>query len=278
MKIKYLLITSFLLMSLFSFGQKVTVSKIKETRSTASDFFDNKCQIEMKVSGDDLRKYQFVKISKILKATDDQGLDLLTEENEDYDYNKIEKDAVIKVETKIAARKASVIKEISGELTLFNPTVANGSIIKISNYQSKTNVNLLPAASDLQLIYLTKESMEKFSAEQKAKKEEELKKLPEATRKLAEALISAFDSFSFMGNDPNEISFYIGGNQSKLADLYFEDAKGKKIKHNGRLKVNDLISYSYEENPKKDWILVLVVETPKSLKKLPFRLENIDLP
>ncbi len=278
MKINYLLITSFLLMSIFSFAQKVSVSKITERRSTGKDIFDNKCEVELKVWRDDLRKYQFVKISKILKVTDDQELDLLSEEDKDYDYEKIDKDAILKFETKIPARKASVLREISGELILFNPTTANGSIIKIANYQSKTNVNLLPASSDLQLVYLTKESMEKLSAEQNAKKEEELKKLPEATRKLAEGLISIFDSFSFMGNSPNEVSFYVSGDQSKLADLYFEDAKGKQIERNGRSRMNNLISYSFEEKPKPDWKLVLVVETPKSVKKLPFKLENIDLP
>lgn len=268
----------FLSISISVFSQKVSVNKIDESRSTSDGSFDNKCEIELKISGDEVRKYKFVKISKITKATDDQNLDLLKEDHNDFEYNEIDKDAKVEIETKIPARKATVIKELSGELSLYSPTETNGSIIKIANYQTKTNINLLPNSAGVQIMYLTKESLEKFAKEQKLKKEEELKKLPEIARKMAEGLMNAFEGFSNSSDDPNEVTFYIDGDKTKLVDLYFEDANGKKIERNGRSQSNNIVSYSLEEKPNPTWKLILNIETVTSVKKVPFKLLNIDLP
>ena len=117
------------------FSQKVSISKIDESRST-SDESDSKCEIELKVSGDEVRKYKFVKISKITKAVDDQGLDLLKEDSNGFDYKEIDEVAKVEFETKIPARKATLIKELSGELSLYSPTEANGAVIKVLNYRN----------------------------------------------------------------------------------------------------------------------------------------------
>lgn len=170
MQKRVLMICLFLSVSISVFSQKVSVSKIDESRSTSDSSFDNKCEIELKISGDEVRKYKFVKISKITKATDDQDLELINEDHNDFEYKEIDENAKVEIETKIPARKAKVIKELSGELSLYSPTVANGAIIRITNYQTKTNINLLPNAVGVQIMYLTKESLEKFAKGQKLKK------------------------------------------------------------------------------------------------------------
>ena len=278
MQNKQLLTILFFLVTTTAFSQKISISKIDESRSTSDGSFNNKCEIELKISGDEVRKYKFVKISKIIKVTDDQDLDLLKEERNDFEYEKIEEDANVKFETKIPARKATVFKEISGEVSLYNPSETNGSIIKVSNYQTKTNTNLLPNTAGVQIMYLTKESIEKYAKEQKLKKEEELKKLPELARKMAEGLMKAFEGFSNSSDDPNSAIFFIDGDETKLVDMYFEDANGKKVERNGRSQNNNIVSYSFEEKPKPTWKLVLNIETATSIKKVPFKLVNVELP
>jgi hypothetical protein len=278
MQKRVLMICLFLSVSISVFSQKVSVSKIDESRSTSDSSFDNKCEIELKISGDEVRKYKFVKISKITKATDDQDLDLINEDHNDFEYKEIDENAKVEIETKIPARKAKVIKELSGELSLYSPTVANGAIIRITNYQTKTNINLLPNAVGVQIMYLTKESLEKFAKGQKLKKEEELKKLPEITRKMAEGLMNAFEGFSNSSDDPNQATFYVEGDKTKLVDLYFEDANGKRIERNGRYQNNNIVSYSLNEKPNPNCKLVLNIETATSVKKVPFKLLNIELP
>jgi hypothetical protein len=280
MKIKLLSTSLFLIITSVSFSQKISVSEINEKRSTSDNSFSNECEIELKISGDEVRKYKFVKISKITKAIDDQGIDLLTEDKNNDDYTKIDQTAKIKVETKIPARKAKTIKELSGEVSLYNPNQANGSEIKITNYQNKTNVNLLPAKSGLEIIYLTKESYAKYVKENKDKKEEELKKLPEAARQLAQGLLGAFEGLfsSDDTTDDNKIYFYVNGDKSKFVDLYFEDTTGKKIERNGSMRSDALFTYYFEEKPNPSWKLVINIETDKSIKKIPFKLIDIELP
>lgn len=280
MNIKLLTTSLFLLITSVSFSQKISVSEINEKRSTSDNSFSNECEIELKISGDEIRKYKFVKISKITKAIDDQGIDLLNEDKNNDDYSKIDQTAKIKLETKIPARKAKTIKELSGEVSLYNPNQANGSEIKIANYQNKTNVNLLPKKAGLEIIYLTKESYAKYVKENKDKKEEELKKLPEAARQLAEGLVGAFEGLFSSDNtaDDNKIYFYVNGDKSKFVDLYFEDTTGKKIERNGSMSSNSLFTYYFEEKPNPSWKLVINIETDKSVKKIPFKLIDIELP
>lgn len=279
MKIQLLITSLFLLITSVSFSQKVSVSEINEKRSTSDNSFSNECEIELKIWGDEVRKYKFVKINKITKAIDDQGIDLLNEDQKDNDFSKIDQTAKVKLETKIPSRKAKTIKELSGEVSLYNPNQANGSEIKISNYQNKTNVNLLPNKSEIEVIYLTKESYTKYVQENKDKKEEELKKLPEAARLLAQGLLGAFDGlFSSGDTDDNQVYFYVNGDKSKFVDLYFEDTTGKKIERNGSMSSNRLFTYYFEEKPNPNWKLVINIENDKSIKKIPFKLVDIELP
>lgn len=279
MNTKLLITTLLLLLTSVTFSQKISVSEINEKRSTSDNSFYNECEIELKISGDEVRKYKFVKISKITKAIDDQGVDLINDDRTDFDYLKIDQTAKIKLETKIPSRKAKTIKELSGEISLYNPNVANGSEIKIANYQNKTNVNLVPGKSDIQIVYLTKDSYAKYVQENKNKKAEELKKLPEAARQLAEGLVGAFDGlFSSDDNDTNKVYFYVNGDKAKFVDLFFEDATGKKIERNGSMRSNNLFNYYFEEKPNPNWKLVLNIETDKSTKKVPFKLTDVELP
>ena len=260
------------------FAQKVSISKIDESRSTSGGSFMNRCEIELKISGDEVRKHKFAKISALTKVTDDQGLNLLKPDKDDFKYEVIDEDAKVKIETKIPARKATVIKEIAGELSFYTPTEADGSVIKIADYEKRTNINLTPKIPGFQLIYLTKESLLKYQEEQKLKKEEELKKMPEVSRKLAESLLGALESLSSMFDDPNQMTFYIDGDRSKLVDLFFEDAGGKRISWNGRAQSNELVTFIFDEAPTPGSKLVLNVETPGSVKKLPFKLTDVELP
>ncbi|MBF4484744.1 MULTISPECIES: hypothetical protein [unclassified Flavobacterium] len=280
MNVKLLITSLFLLLTSVTFSQKISVSEINEKRSTSENSFYNECEIELKIWGDEIRKYKFVKISKITKAIDDQGLDLINEDRTNSDYIKIDQTAKIKLETKVPSRKAKTIKELSGEVSLYNPNVANGSEIKIANYQSKTNVNLVPGKSDIQILYLTKESYAKYVKENKDKKAEELKKLPEAARQLAEGLVGAFDGLfsSDETDDSNKVYFYVNGDKAKFVDLFFEDATGKKIERNGSMSNNNLFTYYFDEKPNTNWKLVINIETDKSTKKVLFKLMDIELP
>lgn len=265
--------------SLVSFSQKVTVGNVTEQRSTGDGYYNNRCDIELKVTGDEVRKYKFVRVAMLTRAIDDQGLDLLLKEDEnDFEYEEIEQDGRVSIQTKISSRKSTVIKELSGELYLYGPTEANGGLLRISNYQAKANTNLLPENFGMKLVFLNEASIAKYTNDQRAKREAELKKLTGPAKELAELLLNALDGISGFGDDPNQAMFVIDGDESKLVELYFEDESGKKVERNGYSKSGNLIVYYYNEKPAPNWKLVLNVETEGSIKKIPFKLLDIDLP
>lgn len=262
------------------FAQKVSVSSIEETRSTTDSYFGNRCKVKLKLTGDEVRKFKYIKINTLAKAIDDQELELINEEELDFDYQKIEETtAELELTLHPSSRKAEVIKELKGDILLFNPTEATGSLVKVANFQSKPNTNLLPAKSPFQMVFLTKEAYDAFVKANKDKTEAELKKMPEASRALAEMILGLADAFSFMSDDPNQLTFLLSGDRSKLVDIKFEDETGKEVERNGSSSSGDgLHSYYFSTKPSTKWKMSLLIETEKSIKKIPFNLTNIDLP
>ncbi|MBK7870752.1 MAG: hypothetical protein IPJ74_08710 [Saprospiraceae bacterium] len=210
------------------FAQKISVGKVDEARSTGDSYFGNRLEVELRISGEEVRKYKYVKVSGLTKATDDQGIDLIDEDELRFDYDEIEENFVnLTIRMNNTSRKATVIKDMAGEITLFNPTEANGAVLKVANFQSKPNTNLLPAKAPLKIVYLDKKAYEEFHKANKDKTEAELKKLPEASRQVAKMLLEAFEGFAYMGEDENQLTFLLDGDVEKLVDVKFEDENGK---------------------------------------------------
>lgn len=113
-------------------------------------------------------------------------------------------------------RKATSIKEISGTLDLYNPTEANGAIVKIANFQAKPNVNMLPQKAPLSIVFFTKESVEKMAKQEKAEREAKMKQLDAATREIAAGLMALVDGFGAGMAGENELSFYVNGDIQQI--------------------------------------------------------------
>lgn len=261
-----------------AYSQNITVIKIEENRSDTKSSFSNNIKLELKVAGDEIRKYKSIKLAQVTRAVDDQGLDLFKKNTFDAKYNPIDIDGTVEVEMQKASRKATTIKSLEGIIHLFNPTIENKGELRILNFTKKTNENLLPATIPLKLIYLTKESLTKYKAVMQKKKEEDIKKLPEATRKMAEALLGLFDNLSEISDAETELTFLMEGDEEKLVDLYFIDEQGEKIERNGYFKSGSLITYPFSKKIEPKWTMIINVESDQSIKKIPFKLSNIVLP
>lgn len=262
-----------------TFSQKVTLVSLEDRRSIGNSYFGNRCEIELKTTGDEVRKYKYVKIKGIIRAVDSENVDLLKEKEEKYDYQEIGEEK-LKIELKNPLRKATSIKEIAGTLGLYNPTEANGAVVKVANFQAKPNINLLPKSAPVSVTFFTKESVEKLAKEQKAQREAEIKKLDESTRKVAEGLMALVEGFGAIGmGSENELSFYVDGDFAKFVDIKFEDETGREMKRTGRfISGSNLHTYSFSEKPTSKWRLRILLETSTSVKSVPFSLKDIELP
>ena len=268
----------FTVLSMYAFGQRVNVTKVSESRSTEDSYFGNRTEIGISVSGDEVRRHKFVRVSKITKATDDQDFDLIGEK--DYtDYAEIEgNSASLTMYLLNASRKAETIKEVTGSLTLFAPTEANGGIIKVKNMGSQTNKDLVPKDKDLDIVYLTKESYEKFTQDEKNKREAELKKQPKEMQELAKGLMGLVDAFSFTDWSYPQVNLMIKGDVSKIVSLSVQKPTGEELSSNGSSTTSNLKTYFFGEEVKSNYTLVLTVEVAGATKTIPLNLKNIELP
>lgn len=261
-------------------AQKISAGKIEETRSNEEGYFSNRCKVELKITGDEIRKYKFVRVNTLNKAMDDQGIDMIDEDELDFDYKEVEDNIVgLELNLNTSSRKATVIRELAGEVVLFNPTEANGGVIKVASFQNKPNTNLLPAKAPFKLLFLDKKALEEFHAANKDKSEAELKKLPAATRAVAQILLQAFESLSFMEDNPNQLTLLADGDASKLVKIQFEDAAGQVVESNGSMTMGEnLFTYYFNDKPDPKWRMTIFIEAAGALKKLPFTLKDIELP
>lgn len=268
----------FTVLSMYSFGQRVNVSKVSESRSTEDSYFGNRTEIGITVSGDEVRRHKFVRVSKITKATDDQDFDLIGEKDFT-DYAEIEgNSASLTMYLLNASRKAETIKEVTGSLTLFAPTEANGGIIKVKNMGSQTNKDLVPKDKELDIVYLTKESYEKFTQDEKNKREAELKKQPKEMQELAKGLMGLVDAFSFTDWSYPQVNLMIKGDVSKIVSLSVQKPTGEELSSNGSSTTSNLKTYFFGEEVKSNYTLVLTVEVAGATKTIPLNLKNIELP
>jgi hypothetical protein len=259
-------------------GQKVTLVSLEDRRSLGNSYFGNRCELEIKTTGDEVKKYKYVKIKGLIRAVDSEGTDLLNDKTDKADYAEIG-DEKLKIELKNPMRKATSIKEISGTLDLYNPTEANGAIVKVANFQAKPNVNMLPKKAPLSIVFFTKESVEKMAKQEKAEREAKMKQLDPATREIAAGLMALVDGFGAGMAGENELSFYVNGDISKLVDMKVEDETGKEVRRSGRFISGDYLhTYSYDEKPNPKWKIKILIETPTSVKSVPFSLKDVELP
>lgn len=264
---------------LLSYAQKVSVLSVSESRSTQNSFYGNRCLVALQITGDEVRKYKKAKVARVTKAMDEKGLDLIGEETADTKYEDIDgTSAKVDLSLLTTSRQATVIRELAGEIILFAPTEANGGLVKVKAFGKSANKNLVPKVNNLSVVYLNKESVDKLEKEQKSKKEAELKKQSPEMQALAKELMNLVDAFSYMTESPNEVSFFISGDENKLIDLSFETPSGTKIDNNGWSSSGGLKTYYFNEEVKPEYTAILTVESEGAVKKIPFSIKDVDLP
>ena len=259
-------------------AQKLSVAEIVENRSTGDGFFSNNCKVYLKLSGDELRAYKFARIGAISKATDDQGIDMISEEEKDTEYKEIAVNTRIPIALKSASRKASSIKEINGFVKLYTPSEGNGSMIRIDHLLNRSNPRLLPDGLPLQVSFVHPDSVNVANKQPAVNKDSQVKSANAAGKALAEAFSGIMQGFFRMDEGDNQLSFLVEGDRSKLVDIKFQDETGQPINHSGRMSANHQITYRFRNAPGSNWKVIIYVESEGSVKSLPFSFTNVELP
>lgn len=262
----------------FAFAQKVTISAINENRSTSDSYFGNRCEVVLKVSGDEVRKYKSARIGSITKAVDQSGFDLIPE-----DFNSSVSDLTgnpseVTIVLNQTSRKSEVIADLQGELILMGPTEQNGGIIKNEITKLKGIKNIIPASADVSLVYINKDVLEMLKLEDESKREKGIKTAAGTAKKQAEDLLKSAYDYAYLNWADDQAIFFCDGNQSKIIDVQLQKRDGTMLDNNGSMHSGNQIVYYFSENIEPTSKIVVFYESEKSVKKLPFKFSNIDLP
>ena len=159
---------------------RVSVTEVKDSRSTGQ-FFNN-LEIKLKLTGDDVADVKAIR-AVMTRAVDDTGRNLLNEEEKSREFKSLQDSGtgpVVDLKFKNPARKASVIKEISGEVHLFMPEQDRTATVMIRKFKALTGKLLTDPAlakAGVQITVLTKKEYEALAKqkEQQATQEAERK-------------------------------------------------------------------------------------------------------
>lgn len=282
---KKLVIT--LMMSLIAslaYGADVTftATEVKDSRTTGQFFAG--LELKLKAIGDSLADAKGIKVI-VTKAVDDTGRDLLKkDESRNEEFSKTDENnsgqAEIEIRLKNPSRKASLIKELSGNFTIFTPKKdpkATATIDSFMKYAGKPVDSATLKESGVALTIMTKKQFDEFKEQQKKEmKEKEGEMVKELGDAMTKALGSLFGSMMEIGE--NSVILDVTDPQSRVIDIEFLDSAGTVIRKTSTMKTGSTLVYEFEQPMPQHAALKIFIITPLSELKSEFKMSDIALP
>ncbi len=260
----------------------VSVTEVRDSRTTGQFFAG--LDMKLRLMGDTIADARGLKLL-VTKATDDTGRDLLKKEDDGRrDFTRPDENrtgqAEIEIKLKNPSRKAAVVRELSGEVSIYSPGRDPDAVASLPAFMTqagkKITHNVLTAAR-VDLTIMTKKQFDDFKEQQKkevkAKEGEMVKEFGEA---MAKALGSLFGSMMEIGE--NSVILNIADPGSKIVDLEFSDAAGAALRSGSSMRTGDIRVFEFEKPMPLDAKLTLYLITPSSMTRAPFKLADIALP
>lgn len=254
----------------------VSAGDVRDKRAT--DQFYSGLELQLKIAGDIVYGAKGIK-AKILAAVDDTGRDLLKEEENKDAFTELGEysHSGVTINLKNPARKASVIKELSGKISIFIPQKDTKSTVVIKNFMSKTGKPLSDPsmkAEGVEITVLTKDMYEKIKAEK------EKKAKTDAAAEFGSAMVEAFSAMfgGMMSTGKNAIFLHIKDPGAKIIAMGFLDEKGEKVKSFSSMTMNDMKIFDFDKPMPPKAQITVHIATSQSLISKQFKLTDIALP
>lgn len=264
--------------STFAEDLRVLLGDIKDHRTTTQSgfHFGTGLEIEIKVLGDDLESVKALR-PLVSKAVDDSGRNLIdsTKKQSTFvEYQGGTCSSPLSLQLKNPARKALAVKELAGSVEIYCPKNDPDSTIVVKNPAGEPKRVLTHPALEAARIKLTLFTKQGYDKEQKPQESTQPNGVADG---LAKAFARAFGGN--VGGSKNSALIAFSDPQSRLVKIEFVDKQGKPLEPNGGVcTVNDVRSYDFSEPLPPDAEVRIYVATPKSLKLLPFNLNDVPLP
>lgn len=258
---------------------QVSVSEVDDNRTTGQYF--GGLELKLKVISDMISDAKGLKLH-INKAVDNTGRNLIKDDKMNEDFTKPDENmsgqAELTIKLKNPARKATSIKEISGEIIVYMPGKDPNSIAYIKDFTNQAGNPLQHQtlkAAQVEITVLTKKQYDEMKATKEKLAKEEASKMGIAGE-MAQALLSMFGDI-FEASE-NSIILDIKDEKKKVIAIEFEDEAGQKISSYGTMTMGDTKVYDFDKPIPANARIVVFLSTPKSFIREPMKLTNIALP
>lgn len=260
----------------------VSVSEVRDSRTTGQFFAG--LELKLKVMGDSLADARGLKIN-VKKAVDDTGRDLLKKDDDRRaEFVKPDENsagqAEMEVKLKNPSRKASTIKELSGELTIYSPGKDPNSVATLDSFMGQAGLKIKNSAlkaAKVEVGIMTKKQFDEFKEEQKKEaKAKEGAMVKEFGEAMAKAFGALFEGFMEIGE--NSVILNISDPDSKVVDLEFLDAAGASLRSGSSMRTGDIRVFEFEKPMPADARLKIFLATSKAMSKTSFKVSGIALP
>jgi hypothetical protein len=258
-------------------GVTVTAGDITDRRRNDNLFTG--LEVELKLTGEAAGGARGAR-AVVQKATDDTGRSLLKESEKTPDFEKASGDAppVLKLDLRNPARRATKIRDVSGQVELFVPGRDTASTANVPKFQAGMDKPISAGPLKAAAAELTVVSRKTYDAEKK--KDDERKKEAESAG-IAGAMVSVFSGlFEGLWGDigENDVLIKVDDKGKKVFGIDVYDSAGKPIDTSGSMTIGSFRILKFTEKVPPDASLRIYLMTPKSMVTAPFSLKDVALP
>lgn len=281
MRIKGILLLAILIITAplaYAVDVRPVVTEVQDQRSTGQFFFSN-LEIGIKLLGDDASAVRAIR-TLVDKAVDDTGRNILDRQKRNSQFKTLQGGAQAETTLRFRnpARKATVVKEVSGKLELFMPDRDPASTVLIGNILKRTAKPLdVPslAKTGISVTVLTRKEYESLK-----KKEEEKGKNRAGDKVFEELALKMFERIfgGFMHVGENDLALKVSDPSAKVIDIDAVDKNGVRIKGVSTIKLQDFVILKSAKALPSDAQLRIFLKTRKSVVSVPLRLVDVALP
>ncbi|MHB8881117.1 MAG: hypothetical protein ACYC69_06360 [Thermodesulfovibrionales bacterium] len=280
---RWLLVSIIMLVSAVANAEeiRVAVGEVKDNRTTGQFFAG--LDLRLRLMGDIISDAKGLKVL-ITRAVDDTGRDLIKPAAGTIDFASPDEQntgqAEVEIKLKNPSRKASVIRELSGEAVLFVPKNDPDATAEIQNFLARTGTllnNKALAAAKVEVTVLTKKQFDEIKEQRKKEVKE---KEGAMSKDIGEALVQAFSSLfgSMMEIGENSVILNIKDPGSKLISIEFFGEDNSRIRNTSSMTMGETRVYEFENPMPQKARMLIFLSTPKAVIRTPVKLTDIALP
>jgi hypothetical protein len=262
----------------------VVVGNVTDVRASGNSL--PVCHINLNFSGAGIVDAFGIRDVRIITAVDDTGHDLRLDASQDLARRRFMGGAmssfqgpsyVPQMSHTIAltspSRDAHSIKVLEGEADLLFPTPENGGLVIVKDFLAhpgEAYTDPLLKKSNVTIAYLAKEDSDTTTSNKVSQA------VPPAP--LDPTQMSRRLPFTRRPSQTKSLRFTINDPDHRLADMTFLDAYGRQIAASMMSISPESRTYLVQNELPSNLRLYIYLATPDSIKTVPFKIENIELP